>query len=364
MSSATWQSGTRRSQAQGGFSAIRCWRNPFRLCSKRCCRFGMPLFAPLAILCGAGFGPGCELPLMAADPPMGGFRALLEQHQRASLRAAAEYIDRNPQADDIDQAYAWAFESASANGLEGEVLALAEKFLARRDLDPASRQLAQSALCIGLARSGKLDDGIVQFGAYLTGARFQSPFRTLDLAGSLSAQARMAGHLGASREIYERVAATYPFNAQIGEIVEGRIARQGLIGKPAPALVANDVQGKPFDLAALGGQVVLIDFWATNCAPCLAEFPNLRQIYKEHGGRGFEIVGVSFDDGPATVETFQSRAKLPWRMVMNEAPQGKISERYATRTIPGLFLVDKQGNIAEVDVRGSDLRLVVEKLLK
>lgn len=302
----------------------------------------------------------------AAEPvaATAGFRTLLEQRQRETLQAIADYVAKNPQADDVDQAYAWMFETASASGLEAEVVPLAEQFLARRDLDPSSRQVAQSALCVGLARTGKLDASLSEFGAYLTGARFRSPFQTLDLASSLAAQARIGGNINASREIYERVAAAYPFNGQITDIVEGRIARQEQIGKPVPQIVVNDTQGKPFDLAALAGQVVLVDFWATNCAPCIAEFPNLRQIYKEFGGRGFEIVGISFDDSPDTVEAFRTRAKLPWKMVMNESPQGKISERFLTRSIPALFLVDKQGKIAQVDVRGTDLRTVVERLLK
>lgn len=322
----------------------------------------------MLLVLGLAFGGGMrtDRAAMGEEPAAAtpGFRTLLERRQKETLQAVADYIAKNPQADDVDQAYTWMFETAVASGLEAEVVPVAEQFLARRDLDQASRQLAQSALCVGLARSGKLDASVSEFGAYLTGARFRSPFQTLDLASSLAAQARIAGNLNASREIYERVASAYPFNAQITDIIEGRITRQELIGKPAPQVVANDVQGKPFDLGALTGQVVLVDFWATNCAPCLAEFPNLRQIYKEFGGRGFEIVGVSFDDSPDTVETFRTRAKLPWRMVMNESPQGKISERFMTRTIPALFLVDKQGKIAQVDVRGSDLRTVVERLLK
>ncbi|MBI3861125.1 MAG: redoxin domain-containing protein, partial [Planctomycetia bacterium] len=80
--------------------------------------------------------------------------------------------------------------------------------------------------------------------------------------------------------------------------------------------------------------------------------------------QGFEIVGFSFDDGESTVEAFRARAKLPWRMAMNESPEGAVSTRFKVRTIPALFLIDRKGNVAQVDVRGNDLRTVVEKLLK
>jgi peroxiredoxin len=297
-------------------------------------------------------------------PATPGFRPLLDRRQRETLRAVIEYIDNHPSADDVDQAAGWAFETAQASGLESEVIPLAEKFVARRDLEPASRQLAQSVLCMGLARGGKLPEAMTQFEGSLLGARLQSPFKVLDLASALAAQARLAGNLEASRTIYERVAASFPLNAQIGEIVEGRIARQELIGKPAPAVKVNDVQGQPFELASLAGKVVLVDFWGTTCVPCLAEFPNLRQLYREFHDRGFEIVGVSFDDSPATVESFATRTKLPWRMVMNVSSGELISDRFRTRTIPALFLIDAQGVISQVDVRGNDLRVVIERLLK
>ncbi len=325
--------------------------------------YGVPLLVALWLLTGAG------LPLaLAADPPDSkseiGFRALLEKHQREALLGVADYLARHADADDAEAAAQWLFETAVAQGLEAEVVAPAEQFLERRGLDQPSISLAQQALCMGLARTGKRAEALAVFDAFLKGVRFQSPFRSLELAGSLAAQARIARDLAAARAIYERVAAAYPLNAQITEIVEGRIARQELIGQPAPRLAAGDIAGRPVDLADYAGKVVLVDFWATNCAPCLAEFPNLKQLYKEHHEKGLEIVGVSFDDGAETVQTFLPRAKLPWRMVMNDSTEGQISQRFKTRTIPALFVVDRKGQIAQVDVRGNDLRAVIEKLLK
>jgi peroxiredoxin len=323
----------------------------------------------IALLLALWLMTGAELPAVrAADPPASapatGFRELLNKHQREALQSVAEYLARHPDADDAEAAAQWIFETAIAQGLERDVVAPAEQFLKRRDLDQSSISLAQQALCVGLARTGKQAEALAVFDSFLRGMRFQSPFRALDLAGSLAAQARISGDLAAARATYERLAAAYPLNTQITEIVEGRIARQELIGQPAPRLAGNDVEGKRVDLADFAGKVVLIDFWATTCAPCVAEFPNLRQLYKEHREKGFEIIGVSFEDRSETVQAYQPRAKLAWRMVMNESPDGVISHRFKTRTIPALFLVDRKGQIAQVDVRGNDLRAVVEKLLK
>ncbi len=293
-----------------------------------------------------------------------GFRAIVDKHQREAIRQVAEYVAAYPDAEDAEQAAVWMFETASANGLESEVVGAAEQFLKRRDLDQTAISQAQQALCLGLARTGKRGEATTVFDAYLRGVRFQSPFRALDLAGSLSALARIDGDLIGSREILERVSSAYPLNQQIGDIVEGRIARQDLIGQPAPRFGTNDLEGKRVDVADYANRVVLVDFWGTTCAPCLAEFPNLKQIYKEFHEEGFDIVGISFDDSPATVEAFRARAKLPWRMAMNESAEGPVSGRFKVRTIPALFLIDRKGNVAQVDVRGNDLRTVIETLLK
>ena len=292
-----------------------------------------------------------------------GFRKLVEKHQRDALRDTIEYLAQNPEADDAEAAAQWIFETAIAQGLEGEAIAPAGQFLKRRDLDQQSISLAQQALCVGLARTGKQADALTVFDSFLRGMRFQSPFRSLDLAGSLAAQARISGDLAAARAVYERLAAAYPLNTQISEIVEGRLARQELIGQPAPKLAANALDGQQIDLADYARKVVLVDFWATNCAPCLAEFPNLKQLYKENHEKGLEIVGVSFDDGPEVVQAYLARAKLPWRIVMNESSDGLISQRFKTKTIPALFLIGRNGQIAQVDVHAGDLRAVVEKLL-
>ncbi|HLJ11471.1 MAG TPA: TlpA disulfide reductase family protein [Planctomycetaceae bacterium] len=313
-----------------------------------------------AAIAGAQRANADDAPAAAAPS---GFRALLDKHQREALRSVAQYVASHPDADDVEQASSWMFETAVAQGLEAEVVGPAEQFLKRRGLDQPSILLAQQALSMGLARTGKRAEALSVFDSYLKGVRYQSPFRTLELASSLSAQARIAGDLAGSREIFERLASAYPLNAQLGEIVEGRIARQELIGQPVPRFGASDVEGKRLEMADYSGKVVLVDFWATTCAPCLAEFPNLRQLYKEYHEKGFEIVGVSFDDGPDTVQAFVARARLPWRMVMDESAEGVVSQRFKTKTIPALFLIDRKGNVAQVDVRGNDLRAVIEKLL-
>src|SRR5882672_329838 len=190
-----------------------------RAASPRATGRGRLLLSPLfCITFFAGLSPASADDAPAATAPPIGFRSLLDKHQREALRQIADYVARNPDADDAEQASLWMFETASAQGLEAEVVGVAEQFLKRRELDQPAISKAREALCLGLARTGKLADAVGVFDASLKGIRFQNPFRTLDLASSLSAQARIAGDLAASREIYERVAGAFPLNAQMGEI--------------------------------------------------------------------------------------------------------------------------------------------------
>ena len=69
-----------------------------------------------------------------------------------------------------------------------------------------------------------------------------------------------------------------------------------MIGKPAPEIEGKDIDGKAVRLADLKGKVVLVDFWATWCPPCVASFPTFRQLSREYKDRGFVILGVNLDD--------------------------------------------------------------------
>jgi peroxiredoxin len=180
----------------------------------------------------------------------------------------------------------------------------------------------------------------------------------------LANQVKVAGDMGAAREIYERLASAFPLNPLLRERAETRLGQLELVGQPAPALKAQDLAGKPVDLADYAGKVVVLDFWATNCAPCLEELPNLKRMYEELHPRGLEIVGISLDDDQALVEAFQKQAQLGWRMVMDDAPEGQVSKRFKVVTIPALLVVDRNGKIVNFDLRGHDLRTVVTSLLE
>ncbi|MBC8102815.1 MAG: redoxin domain-containing protein [Cytophagales bacterium] len=127
-----------------------------------------------------------------------------------------------------------------------------------------------------------------------------------------------------------------------------------------------DTSGKPLNLAQYKGKVVLIDFWATWCGPCRAELPNVTSVYGKYKPRGFDVVGVSLDeaaDKPKLVSFVQAN-KMPWRQVFDGGGwQSKLAKTYGVRAIPFTLLIGKDGKIAAVNPRGSDLEPAVKAAL-
>ena len=291
------------------------------------------------------------------------FQDVIVARQKDLLRDAASYAEQNPEASDIDEAFAWSFETARRFGLEADALPLAERCLQSNTASSTVKTGAKTVLCVGLAKSGKLKEAATAFQDSLQFARLGAGSEHLDLAVELVGQAGLANNHATARNIYETLSNRFGLNAQVGEFCMNRLRKLELVGTDATELSLTDLGGQPASIAAMKGKVLLIDFWATNCPPCLAEFPKLKQLYADKHEEGFEVLGISLDDSPEIVESFQARAKLPWKLVCEAEQVRQAREKYRVRTIPSLFLVGRDGRIAQVDLKGNDLRQAVERCL-
>ncbi|MET0383514.1 MAG: TlpA disulfide reductase family protein [Burkholderiaceae bacterium] len=113
----------------------------------------------------------------------------------------------------------------------------------------------------------------------------------------------------------------------------------------APAVRYTLLDGRKGDLAALRGHVVLVNFWATDCPPCVAEMPRLVDLWREFMPRGFETLAVSMSyDPPALVSNFAQSRALPFGVVIDNT--GEIADRFGgIRFTPTTLLIDKRGEI-------------------
>jgi thiol-disulfide isomerase/thioredoxin len=128
------------------------------------------------------------------------------------------------------------------------------------------------------------------------------------------------------------------------------------------------VQGPPFDLRRLRGKVVLVDFWATWCEPCVEELPHVRAVYDRYHAKGFEVVGVSLDNSRQRLEEFIREHKIPWPQVFFDYPGQRgwanpVAQRYGLHGIPAMVLVDPEGHVVPGNVRGEALGPAVARLL-
>ncbi len=125
----------------------------------------------------------------------------------------------------------------------------------------------------------------------------------------------------------------------------------------------HPVKGKNVNLANMKGKVVLIDFWATWCGPCVAEMPNVIAAYNKLHEKGFEIVGISLDQDKAALTKFIKDKEMPWPQYFDgKGWDNEIATRFGVSSIPAMWLVGKDGKLVSTSVRGQ-LEAVVEKEL-
>ena len=311
------------------------------------------------VLVVSGFGR----PTAAAERSVN-FSAILDAHTRTTFRAVADYVKGHPQAADADSAYRWLFETAEKHALEPDAIELAERYLRRKNATKAVTSLARLVHGVGLAKSGHIKEALDDFDAHIQAAGLRAANQSIDFAVLLSAQAQLAGDVQTARNIWERLSGKFLLNPYVRRYCEIKLRKLHLLGKPAPAIGGKDLSGKPIRLADYRGKVLLVDFWGTNCPPCLAAFPDMKRMYAEFHPKGLETVGISLDQNADVIGEFQKTWKLPWRLALGQSERGGNLDRYQVVTIPSSFLVDRKGNIAYVDLIGPDLRRAADKLLK
>jgi thiol-disulfide isomerase/thioredoxin len=143
---------------------------------------------------------------------------------------------------------------------------------------------------------------------------------------------------------------------------KGLLNQLGALGKPVD-IQYTALDGRQVDLAKMKGKVVLIDFWATWCVPCVGQVPNVKAAYEKLHDKGFEIVGISLDESKDKLADFIKDKGLAWPQYFDGKGWGnKFAQEFAVNSIPSMWLVDKHGNLRDLNARGT-LEEKVSKLL-
>jgi thiol-disulfide isomerase/thioredoxin len=154
---------------------------------------------------------------------------------------------------------------------------------------------------------------------------------------------------------------TSPYVVKLKEIIQEQ--KKTAVGVVAPDFTMNDPEGKPVQLSSLRGKIVMIDFWASWCAPCRQENPKVVKLYQQYHEKGFEIIGVSLDKTKEEWLNAIQDDKLAWIHVSDlQYWQNSAARLYSVNAIPQSFLLDKEGKIIAKILRSGQLEAKLKEL--
>jgi len=154
--------------------------------------------------------------------------------------------------------------------------------------------------------------------------------------------------------------------AELQRVIDKQNIRRALVpGVKAPEFDEKDIYGKPFSIASRKGKVVLIDFWATWCAACVQEMPDVIDIYDKYHDQGLEILGVSMDVNKPKLDAYLIGAGVKWPQFFDgQYWDNKLAAQYGVDSAPTTYLLDRDGKIIAVNLPPQDLDAAVAKALK
>jgi thiol-disulfide isomerase/thioredoxin len=184
--------------------------------------------------------------------------------------------------------------------------------------------------------------------------------------------AETAGHRDQAKKAYGLILEKFN-NHPASKQVAGVLRRIDLPGKTMD-FSAETIDGGKVDSQALKGKIILVDFWATWCGPCVAGMPHLKKLHEKYREQGFEIIGVPLDEERAGLDAFLAENKLPWKQLFFPAPakpgqkpepvnEHPLAEQYGVMAIPVMFLIDRDGTVVSTNIRVDQLEEKIGELM-
>jgi len=134
-------------------------------------------------------------------------------------------------------------------------------------------------------------------------------------------------------------------------------------GKLFELKFTDQLTGKKIDLADLKGKIVIVDFWATWCGPCLMELPRMKKLYTKYKGQDVEFIGISLDKNIKKLKTFCKEKEINWpQYCEGNGWKTTLIQKWGINSIPRIFILDKQGKIYSADARGR-IEEIIKRLL-
>ncbi len=173
---------------------------------------------------------------------------------------------------------------------------------------------------------------------------------------------------GARVALEDRIVARFPDSPE-ARAIRGVRDRDGRVGRPFDLEFTDAIGGAAVSVAKLRGRVVVVDFWATWCGPCVESMPRMKGLHARYHDRGVEFVGVSLDrpeaeGGLRSLRNFVEAQGIAWpQYYQGRGWDGEFSASCGIRSIPAVFVVDAEGKLRSVDA-GDGLEALIVELLK
>ncbi len=277
--------------------------------------------------------------------------------------------------EEADAAYRTLFGIAMANDLYTAAEPAARRYLRAGTKGNDLHVLAALISLIDKADRGQYKESLAELEAIVKSREGDQEQKletstVLSLGEAYLHRLTKGGRYDIAREVC-KLGTNHP-NPEVANHFKSRLARFDMVGQPAPALAGKDIDGGDVNLAGLKGKVVLVDFWATWCPPCVQQTPYYSALRAKYGSKGLEILGVNLDSeredlsgdakkATAVVRNFILAHRVAWPNIIGGADQAKA---FGVTDIPATFLVDKSGKIIHVEANGVELERAIADALK